>query len=135
MSSASEQDNEGASVDHEPVTAGQAIDRPPTPDRTHPSVDMTLVGKRIRRLHDQVCGRGQRVEITRAGCDDVCVMISKRELDALEEAVAIHSGTPAHAELCRALARLLAGAGLVYMPQAYGESDVVHTFAEECGHA
>ena len=101
-------------------------------DRCHPAVDMTLVGKRIRRLHDQVCGHGRRVEITRAGCDDVCVMISKRELDALETAVALHAATPAYAELCQALSKLLGDAGLVHAPRAYGEADVVRTFADDC---
>ena len=101
-------------------------------DRRHPAVDLTRVGKRIRRLHDQVCGHGQRVEITRAGCDDVCVLISKRELEALEAAVALHAATPTYADLCRQLTDLLAAAGLVYRPQAHGDSDVVHTFADDC---
>jgi hypothetical protein len=123
MSSAAEQGHGDIKTGRGPVDSPPPGRRSAAPDRSHPSVDMTLVGKRIRRLHDHVCGRGQRVEITRAGCDDVCVMISKRELDALEAAVSIHSSTPAHADLCRALSRLLAEAGLVYMPQAYGESD------------
>ena len=136
MSSAARQDGGGTAVDQQ-ATCGPVARAAGTvaSDRSHPSVDMTLVGKRIRRLHDQVCGQGQRVEITRAGCDDVCVMISKRELDALEAAVAIHSATPTHADLCRALSQLLAEAGLVYGPQAYGESDVVRTFADDCGLA
>ncbi len=104
-------------------------------DRAHPSVDMTLVGKRIRKLHDQVCGQRQRVEITRAGCDDICVMISKRELEALEHALSVHAATPAYAELCRGLSQLLADAGLVYRPHGHGEAVAARTFADDCGSA
>ncbi len=101
-------------------------------ERSHPSVDLTSAAERIRQLHEQVCGRGQRVEITRADRDDVCVLISKRELEALEAAVAIHAATPAHADLCRELSGLLTAAGLVHTPRAYGAADVVQTFADDC---
>ena len=103
--------------------------------RAHLAVDMTLVGKRIRRLHDQVCGHGQRVEVTRAGCDDVCVMISKRELEAMETALAYYASHTAHVDTCRAIAKLLAEAGLVYAPQSYADGDAVHTFADDCAGA
>lgn len=101
-------------------------------DRQHEVVDLNQVAKRIRRLHDQVCIQGQRVEITRAGCDEVCVMISKRELDALEAAVAMHAASPAYADMCRELTELLATADLVYHPQTYGDADLVRTFADDC---
>ncbi len=117
---------DGTSEQGNGTTAGER-------DRSHLSVDMTLVGKRIRRLHDQVCGQGQRVEITRAGCDDVCVMISKRELEALEHALTIHSASESHTDLCERLSKLLADAGLVYRPAAYGDGDLVRTFADDCG--
>jgi hypothetical protein len=98
--------------------------------RRFPTVDLAVAAERIRRLHEQVCGHGQRVEITRDGCDDVCVLISKRELEALEAAVAIHASTAAHADLCRQLSDLLNAAGLVYQPYAYGNAD--RTFADDC---
>jgi hypothetical protein len=97
----------------------------------HRTVDLTRVAKRIRRLHDHVCGRGQRVEVTRAGCDDVCVMISKRELEAMEAALAFYAGHPAHADLCRGLATLLAEAGMVHTPRAYGDGEAVRTFDDD----
>ena len=125
MNGTSDQSN-GATVNHQTDTRTAGV------DRSHPSVDMTLVGKRIRRLHDQVCGHGQRVEITRAGCDDVCVMISKRELEALEQAVAMHSSSAAHGELCRQLSQLLTDAGLVHRPLPCGDEDKVRTFADDC---
>ena len=61
-------------------------------DRPHPTVDLTQLGEQIRRLHDTVCGHGQRVEVTRAGCDDVCVLIGKHELEAMEAALAYYAG-------------------------------------------
>ena len=104
-------------------------------DRTHASVDLTSLGKRIRKLHDQVCGHGQRVEVTRADCDDVCVLISKRELEAMEAALAYFANHTAHSDACRGLAKLLAEAGLVHVPRAYGDDDVIHTFADDCAGA
>ena len=100
-------------------------------DRAHASFDLTSIGKRIRRLHDRVCGHGQRVEVTRAGCDDVCVLISKRELEAMEAALALYASHPSHAELCSSLTKLLADAGVVHQPRGY-DGQPVHTFADDC---
>jgi PHD/YefM family antitoxin component YafN of YafNO toxin-antitoxin module len=91
-------------------------------DHPHPTVDMTRVGKIIRKLHDQVVAQGKRVHITRAGCDDVCVMISKKELESLEQAIAIFADTEHFNEMCENLKRLLQNAGVVYSPQAFGDS-------------
>jgi PHD/YefM family antitoxin component YafN of YafNO toxin-antitoxin module len=85
-------------------------------ERAHPSVDMTKVGKVMRKLHDQVCGSKQRVEITRPGSDDVCVMISKKELESLEQAMAVLTDTDAFLATCDQIKKLIAAAGMVHGP-------------------
>jgi hypothetical protein len=75
----------------------------------HPNqtIDMTKVGKSIRRLHDEVCGQKRRVEITRAGSSDVCVMICKKELESLERALQIFANTEEFAAMCENLKRIV----------------------------
>jgi hypothetical protein len=96
---------------------------PQSTDRLYPSLDLTKVGRAIRKLHDQVAVQRQRVEITRAGCDDVCVMISKCELESLEQALAILADTQGFAEMCENLKRLLERAGMVSAPLGHDAID------------
>lgn len=91
---------------------------PESIDRLYPSLDMTKVGRAIRKLHDQVVGQRKRVEITRAGCDDVCVMISKSELESLEQALSILADSEGFTEMCNNLKQLLERAGMVMAPPA-----------------
>lgn len=59
-------------------------------------------------LHERVAlGKG-RVEIKRRGCDEVCVMISKSELEALERALEILSDTAEYKSMCETLTQLAA---------------------------
>ena len=97
----------------------------------HRSIDLTLVGEVMSRLHEQVCGSRRRVEITRADGDEVCVMISKRELEALEHALAVLAGSDHFGTTCRKLHDLLTTAGLVYSPTAYAGEPPHVTFADE----
>ncbi len=99
-------------------------------DHSYHSVDMTKVGKIIRKLHDQVVGQRRRVEITRAGCEDICVMVSKRELESLEQALAILADTAHFESLCQNLQSLLKNAGMVYAPHACTDANVQNAFAE-----
>jgi hypothetical protein len=92
-------------------------------EHTYPTVDMTKVGRIIRKLHDQVVGQRRRVEITRAGCDDGLVMISRAELETLENTLAIFADTAEFNEMCESLKNLLDTAGVVYSPQAYGDGE------------
>ena len=95
------------------------------PTRSEPvnhTVDMTKVGKVIRKLHDQVCQDKRRVEITRAGCDDVCIMISRKELESLEQAMAIFADTTAFDDMCRQMKQVLQSAGMVYGDPAEAEA-------------
>jgi PHD/YefM family antitoxin component YafN of YafNO toxin-antitoxin module len=87
-------------------------------EHAFPTIDMTRVGRSIRKLHDHVCINGKRVEITRAGCTDRCVMISKSELETLENALEIFSNTEEFGKICASLQQLLETAGVVYHPQA-----------------
>ncbi len=47
------------------------------------------LGSGMARLHEQVVNRRSRIEITRDGCDDRCVIITKQELESLEQALGI----------------------------------------------
>jgi PHD/YefM family antitoxin component YafN of YafNO toxin-antitoxin module len=49
--------------------------------------------KVVDDLHGKVAKGHGRVEITVDGCDDVCILISKAELEALERALEILSET------------------------------------------
>lgn len=95
------------------------------------SIDMAEVGNAIRHLHDQVCGSRRRVEITHDDTDDVCVMISKRELEAIEHALVVLTGSSDFSALCHKLSDLLKEAGVVFHPQAYAGEDPCATFADE----
>jgi len=96
---------------------------PDSTDHPHYRVDMTRVGRLISKLHDQVAGRRQRVEITRAGCDDTCVMISRTELESLERALAILADTDEFHDMSQSLKHLLNTAGVVYGPQALNQAE------------
>jgi hypothetical protein len=96
-------------------------------ERSHPSVDMTKVGKIMRKLHDQVCGNRQRVEITRAGCDDVCVMISKRELEHLEQAMALLADTEAFLATCDQIKLLIRTAGMQFNGSSDADEMALHS--------
>jgi hypothetical protein len=89
---------------------------------------MTRVGRVIRKLHDQVVDKRSRVEITRAGCEDCCVMISKSELETLERGLAILADTEEFSTMCQSLKDILSAAGMVYAPQAAGQSEAVQHF-------
>ena len=101
----------------------------------HPyhKVDMTKVGRIIRQLHDQVVGQRRRVEITRAGCADTCILISQAELETLEQALAILADTDEFNAMHQSLKNLLNAAGVVYSPQAYGHPEAAGRFADDRG--
>lgn len=83
-------------------------------EHVNQSIDMTKVGRTMRRLHEQVCGEKRRIEVTRCGCDDVCVMISKKELECLETALQIMADTDSFNGMCDSLKKLLAQAHEVF---------------------
>jgi PHD/YefM family antitoxin component YafN of YafNO toxin-antitoxin module len=62
-------------------------------------------------LHMRVANGHGRVEITRDDCDDVCILISKAELESLERALEILSETPDFRTMCDTLMSLVASTG------------------------
>ena len=54
------------------------------PHRPFQTLDLTRFRQAMAKLHEVVgCGKG-RIEITRRGCGDACILISKAELESLE---------------------------------------------------
>lgn len=72
------------------------------------SYDCGQVSRSLDKLHDEVVRFKGRIEITRNGCDDRCVLISKAELDALERALAILSDTDGVKSMSAQIAQLAA---------------------------
>jgi PHD/YefM family antitoxin component YafN of YafNO toxin-antitoxin module len=72
------------------------------------SYDVGHVGRSLEKLHDEVVRFKGRIEITRNGCDDCCVLISKQELDSLERALAILSDTDGVRAMSGQIAQLAA---------------------------
>ena len=72
------------------------------------TLDVTRFRQSLARLHERVgCGKG-RIEVTRRGCGDVCVLISKAELEALEQALEILAATADYKAMCDVLTQLAA---------------------------
>src|SRR4051812_17499147 len=75
------------------------------------TMDVVLAGETLARLHEMVAdGRG-RIEVKRGGCDDVCVLISKTELESLEQALEILCGSSDYQSMCDQLTQLAAATG------------------------
>jgi PHD/YefM family antitoxin component YafN of YafNO toxin-antitoxin module len=64
--------------------------------------------KLVDDLHARVAKGHGRVEITADGCDDVCILISKAELEALERALEILSETADYRTMCESLSQVAA---------------------------
>lgn len=74
------------------------------------TLDLTMAGKELAHLYQQVTQDGQRIEIADGGSHSSCVIISKQELDALEKALEILSNTDSVRELSASLAQAAAAA-------------------------
>jgi PHD/YefM family antitoxin component YafN of YafNO toxin-antitoxin module len=82
-----------------------------SPFQNFRSLDVTRFRQTLARLHEAVgCGHG-RVEVTRKGCDDVCVLISKCELEALEQALEIFAQSAEYKAMCDNLQSVAAQCG------------------------
>ena len=102
-------------VGQESESLSQSVNQPCDPtDPSHEcfqTLDVTRVRRALAKLHEQVaCGRG-RLEIKKRGCDDVCVMISKAELEALESALEILTGSAEYKTMCETLSQVASDAG------------------------
>ena len=74
------------------------------------NLDVTRFRRALANLHELVgCGKG-RIEVTRRGCDDACVLISKAELESLERALQIFAESAEFERMSRQIAELVAAA-------------------------
>lgn len=64
----------------------------------------------VDELHGRVARGHGRIEITADGCDDVCVLISKAELESLERALEILAETDDFRTMCQSLTSVAASA-------------------------
>ena len=80
------------------------------------SLDVARFHEVVHKIHETVAGRHGRVEVTRDGCDDVCVLISKRELESLEQALTILTECAEYKSMCDEVAQV-AAATSVLTPQ------------------
>ena len=78
--------------------------------------DATVVAQSLAQLHEFVARYNARIEITRPGSDERCVMLSKRELDALEQALQILSDTEGVRDIAGKIALLAARSSEQYAP-------------------
>jgi PHD/YefM family antitoxin component YafN of YafNO toxin-antitoxin module len=75
------------------------------------TLDVTRFRRALADLHELVgCSKG-RVEVTRRGCDDVCVLISKAELESLERALQIFAESAEFRQMSSQIAEIVAAAG------------------------
>lgn len=75
-------------------------------DSSAVSLDVSALQNALAKIHEQVAAGHGRVEVTRDGSDDVCVFLSKAELQSLERALAIFSQTAEYKSMCDSLHRL-----------------------------
>jgi PHD/YefM family antitoxin component YafN of YafNO toxin-antitoxin module len=75
------------------------------------SYDVSLIASHLLQLHEFVTRTKGRVEITRPGSDERCVLISQDELQSLERALEILSETDDVRDIQVQIAQLAAATG------------------------
>ena len=73
--------------------------------------DVSLIASNLAHLHEFVTRTKGRVEITRPGSEQRCVLISQEELQSLERALEILSDTDEVRSMCGQIAQLAAATG------------------------
>ena len=73
--------------------------------------DVSIVASNLPSLHEYITRQNGRIELTRPGSDERCVLIAKEELTALEEALEILSATDGVRDLRHKIAELAAATG------------------------
>jgi prevent-host-death family protein len=76
-------------------------------EATFETLDVTIAQRSLADVHERVVKGTGRIELTRDGCDDAVVVISKAELDALERALEILADTDAVRAMRATLARVV----------------------------
>lgn len=74
------------------------------------TLSVSQFARAVEELHGRVAGGHGRVVITRDGCDEACVLISRAELESLEQALEILAATPDFQAMCKTLAMVAASA-------------------------
>ena len=77
----------------------------------HKTYDVGLVASNLPSLHEAITRTRVRIEITRPGTDERCIMLSKEELDSLEVALEILSRTDRARDMGQLVAELAAATG------------------------
>jgi hypothetical protein len=77
-------------------------------DKQGTSYDVSMIAPVLESLHEHVTRTNGRVEITRRGTDERCVLISKEELFCLERALEILSDTDGVRDICHKLTAIAA---------------------------
>lgn len=80
------------------------------------TVDVTQFRRALADLHARVGQMRGRVEVKRRGCDDVCVLISKAELESLEQALEILAASAEYKAMCDVITQLAAATGAPVPP-------------------
>jgi PHD/YefM family antitoxin component YafN of YafNO toxin-antitoxin module len=80
--------------------------------------DVSMIASHLANLHEFVTRTNSRIEITRPGTDERCVLISKEELVCIERALEILSDTENVRDICGKIAQLAAATS----PQSYANA-------------
>jgi hypothetical protein len=84
-------------------------------DETHRrTFDVNVLSQSLAQLHEFVTRCTARIEVTRPGTDERCVLLSKRELDCLEHALEILSDTDGVRDICGKIAMLASASNSEY---------------------
>lgn len=78
------------------------------PYQAFQSLDVTRFRQTLAKLHDSVGREKGRVEVTRRGCTECCVLISKSELESLEQALEIFAASAEFKAMCDQIQQLVA---------------------------
>jgi len=70
------------------------------------SLNVAHLRRTLAKYHEHVAEKRGRIEFTRSGCDDVCVILSKCELESLEQALEILASTTEYKAMCENLTKL-----------------------------
>lgn len=80
------------------------------------TLDVTRFRRALANLHERVGEMKGRVEVTRRGSDDVCVLISKAELESLEAALEILARSAEYKAMCDIVTQLAMATGTPVPP-------------------
>jgi PHD/YefM family antitoxin component YafN of YafNO toxin-antitoxin module len=69
-------------------------------------VELSAASADFAALHELVCQKRGRIEITDPGSGECCILISRNELEALEQALEILSGTENAGEMRSQISQL-----------------------------